>query len=452
MSESATIDAPAGQAGDNAWRGLIGIASEFVFETDIRGRFVHADTRPSLAWPPGVLTGQDSAALLAGSPDVRGCDPFRPTAPVTGIRAWLRRGDGGVVCLSFTTAPIVDAEGRITGAHGYANDFSDGSPRVTRMTDEIRRADVLDRVLQCTGREVLAPRMIAAALETLVRSMGAEGAAVAAMPDGGVPIASYQTGEGVVSVLRAAAGSLEELSACSIQYAGTDRRPVLAACCTARFGDRAVLLIWRHPATARWDDDDRRLIGSAANIVRMVLDHEAIRRELSSRARHDPLTGLLNRAAFMEDVTRHASRLDYDRSHGTLIVAGMDSLQAVNDRLGHEEGDATLVRTAALMRRIVRPADLLGRLEGDRFGIWMNGADRLTAAERAEGLRDVIREEFEHLLGAEGPVVGLSMGIATRRPGSDEDLDSMVQRANQAMDAVKQGGRGHWRVSLREGD
>ena len=56
--------------------------------------------------------------------------------------------------------------------------------------------------------------------------------------------------------------------------------------------------------------DDKLLIESAASLIRMVLEHETIQQEMARQARTDPLTGLLNRRAFLEELERHIDRLD----------------------------------------------------------------------------------------------------------------------------------------------
>jgi diguanylate cyclase (GGDEF)-like protein len=111
-------------------------------------------------------------------------------------------------------------------------------------------------------------------------------------------------------------------------------------------------------------------------------------------------------------------------------------------------GDHLLVHTALLLRNAVRPTDLVARVGGDEFALWLNGADHLTAAERAEQLRTQAPRELRELVGGDLPTPSLSIGIASRRPGSQEPLDSVMRRADLAMYEVKRNGRGHWRVAL----
>jgi diguanylate cyclase (GGDEF)-like protein len=227
-----------------------------------------------------------------------------------------------------------------------------------------------------------------------------------------------------------------------------DGRPILADICQSRFGERTGIAAWR-PADARvWDADDVRLIAASGKIIRMALEHEAIQREMLRQARTDPLTGLLNRRSFREEVLRHTDRADREGVPSTLMFVDLDHFKAVNDKLGHEVGDQVLVRTAAVLRDTVRPADLVARLGGDEFALWLGGADHMTAAERAESLRINVPKALAEITEDVSPRVTLSIGIATRAVRADEDIDGLIRRADEAMYEAKRNGRGHWRVSL----
>jgi diguanylate cyclase (GGDEF)-like protein len=109
-------------------------------------------------------------------------------------------------------------------------------------------------------------------------------------------------------------------------------------------------------------------------------------------------------------------------------------------------GDQLLRHGAELLRRTFQPTDLVARLGGDEFAVWLNGADHMTAAERAEQLRVEAPRASADLAGDAGNVA-FSIGIATRQPGSGEEIEELMRRADLAMYEVKRAGRGHWRVS-----
>jgi diguanylate cyclase (GGDEF)-like protein len=182
----------------------------------------------------------------------------------------------------------------------------------------------------------------------------------------------------------------------------------------------------------------------------MILEREAMHHEMALQARTDSLTGLLNRRAFLEEMERHAARQGRNNEPATLMFVDLDNFKPVNDRLGHDAGDDVLRQTATLLRKTFRPTDLVARLGGDEFAIWLNGADHMTAAERAEYLRDTVPRELADITGPDLPRVGVSIGIACRDATDAEPLDSLMRRADRAMYEVKRGGRGHWRVSLRK--
>ena len=105
-----------------------------------------------------------------------------------------------------------------------------------------------------------------------------------------------------------------------------------------------------------------------------------------------------------------------------------------------------------MLRKLVRPSDLIARLGGDEFAVWLSGADRMTAAERADQLCRTAGRELCDLLPEAVSALGVSVGIAMRQAGSPESIEDLTRRADMAMYEVKRGGRGHWRVSLLDGE
>jgi diguanylate cyclase (GGDEF)-like protein len=311
--------------------------------------------------------------------------------------------------------------------------------------------------------------MTRVALDTLANALGADGAAVFTIDTADVgdapgvgPVITHQAGvfppeapptdrrrigAPTADVLTAAGALLLAGSDVPVQTTTQDGRPVLVCPCHTRVGATAALLLWRGPGARLWDQDDRLLAGAATLVMRVVLEQDALQHEIGQQARTDGLTGLYNRRAFLEELPRHLDRLDRERECGTLMYVDLDNFKPVNDQLGHQVGDQVLILAAHMLRNLVRPTDLVARLGGDEFAVWMNGADHMTAAERAEHLRvNAPRILAEIAPGLDLPL-SMSIGIASRPAGSNESIENVMRRADVAMYAVKRGGRGHWRVS-----
>lgn len=426
------------------WRQFGAIAADILFEADASGRLTFTAPTTVLGWPAQALLGQPGHVLLQ---DRQEPDPFRFTAPVHRRHTWMQTMQGAPVCMALTLVPLLDEAGMHKGIRGIAVNVTAEERAEAETASALRRGQALDYILEQMRQEVLAPRMMRAVLDGASRALGAQGAAVLDLaPTAPIPVL-HQLGGAVEPLLPELLATLPEGIETTRTSVARDGRQILACPASTRFGDVVALVVWRTAETRAWDNDDFVLASSVTGLVRIVLEHESIQRELTKQARTDALTGLLNRRAFMEEAARRLDRLEAENLPASLMFIDLDGLKQLNDRSGHEAGDAALKLTSTLLRRTFRPTDLVARLGGDEFACWLDGADTFTAAERAEGLRVTAPHEFAHLVAGTECGMGMSIGIAMREPGSDESLDHLLQRADQAMYEVKRSGRGHWRVS-----
>ena len=217
----------------------------------------------------------------------------------------------------------------------------------------------------------------------------------------------------------------------------TDKRPLLACPWILPPACPGGLLLWRAPRSNPWTESDHDLAASVAMLLRVAIGAGM------GQVGIDRLTGIPNRRWFLDEADRHIDRLDQDVSVGTLLLVDIDDLRSVNLTLGRARGDRVLVQMAGQLRASVRPSDIVARVGADEFAIWQDGMDHLTAAERAEALCS--RRLFPDL--PDGHNVTLSIGIASRYPGSAQDVRTLLRRAHMAAREVKATGGGGWRVS-----
>ncbi|MCZ8134736.1 MAG: GGDEF domain-containing protein [Porphyrobacter sp.] len=169
-------------------------------------------------------------------------------------------------------------------------------------------------------------------------------------------------------------------------------------------------------------------------IASLTLRLEASRADLERLAHQDALTGIANRRAALRRLESWAA----EPVPIALALADLDHFKHVNDRLGHDGGDASLVHFAAMLRKLV-PADwLIARIGGEEFLLAARGLDPADFGARIEAVRTAIA--ITPLITPAGPWhLTASFGIAAR--SGTEGVDRLITRADTALYAAKQGGR-----------
>ncbi len=179
-----------------------------------------------------------------------------------------------------------------------------------------------------------------------------------------------------------------------------------------------------------------RLAARQVEVARLTA--ESSLRHLS---RQDSLTGLPNRALFLEEGQR---RIDAARQGDRvcLLHIDVDNFRRINDVLGETVGDDSLRAVGERLRHFVGPADLLARLGSDEFALLLTDCGANAAAELAGRL--VAGQEQPFTIGEQQFSVTVSVGVACL--GEQQALESLMQQAAMAMSVSRQDRRGGWEL------
>jgi diguanylate cyclase (GGDEF)-like protein len=293
------------------------------------------------------------------------------------------------------------------------------------------------------------PAFLKPVLTALLAPLGAVGAVIIALNGrGGKPVRLCESGDVPPALLRTT-----ELLVTGSQFPShglsADSHPVLAGPWQMPSMNPLVLVFWRDVGGKPWKKQDYPLVLTVAAAIGAFLGNAIPRpKEAPRHGVTDIVTGLPRARKFVTDLPRHFARLDREGLPGTMILVSIDGFSGLNAQLGKQRMDNVLRRTAELLNRVSRPTDVVARIDDGEFAVWLNGADHLTAAERAEQLREDSPGTL--VIASEGRPVTLSVGIAARRPGSPETVNILMQRADYAMHEAKKIGPGLWRVSQEE--
>lgn len=402
---------------DRHYRIVLDSASDVVFENvDGLLRWVSPSVTELLGWTPTELLGSSSVHLW--HPEDRDVAVAMRDAAAAGhpsrrtLRYRTKAGD--YLWVEMSLRPFVDQRGR-PGVAGSLRDVHEQVEAERALAMSERRY----RLLLENASDVVAhvnDGVVVWVSSSLVREMGW------ARSDWlGSPFARHVHPDDRASV----AGLWETTDA-----GGT-------ASTRIRVRDRTGVDHWVRLVAGPYADETGRVEG--ARVAFHVVDEEvAAERELELRARHDALTGLLNRSEVME---RLAAITTHDRRTAHLcavLFCDLDRFKLINDAFGHATGDDVLRVVAERVRASVRAADLTARVGGDEILVVLDGVQSLDDATR---IAEKVRHAVSRPIDVDGDEVTptVSIGVSVLHPG--ESVRPLVARADEAMYRAKRSGR-----------
>ena len=215
---------------------------------------------------------------------------------------------------------------------------------------------------------------------------------------------------------------------------GTVTAPAAGASAVRPADQTAILGIPEAEFTPRVRD---AIMGLMAEVDRLRQDLDRTKKrldEVESLADRDSLTPLLNRRAFVREMSRVQAMTERYNDPASLIYIDLDGLKEVNDRLGHAAGDALILHFAKTLLAHVRESDIVGRLGGDEFGIILSRATEPAALKKAEQLAAVLQQSpAEH----EGQRIPLSFAFGAYGFKQGQSPHDAIAAADKAMYAHK---------------
>jgi diguanylate cyclase (GGDEF)-like protein len=180
------------------------------------------------------------------------------------------------------------------------------------------------------------------------------------------------------------------------------------------------------------------VLGTSGGVIGLLRSQlEQVAANLASEANTDLVTAISNRRGFNDRFEMELDRAQRTGGPLSLVICDLDRFKAVNDELGHQEGDLALRRAAAALCASVRSIDLVARLGGEEFAVLLPDANRMEAYVVAERVRHGILEAF---IDHEVPITG-SCGVATYDDHAERRPDALMRAADAALYQAKAMGR-----------
>jgi len=177
----------------------------------------------------------------------------------------------------------------------------------------------------------------------------------------------------------------------------------------------------------------------------ILKENKKLLEELHKQATTDHLTGLLNRRALLQALRREVERIKSNHHKNTLCICFMDldNFKLINDTLGHEEGDRVLRNFASILKKILKPYDIVGRWGGDEFVAGIINCEYFDKPEvcRSCPYYQKLSEEIKRLGKCYAIPLGVSCGVS-KIPAETLDLEEALRVADRRLYIAKKTGRG----------
>lgn len=359
------------------YKDLVEISSDFSWEVDASGKFIFVSPQGALGYKPDELIGEAAREFVI-DPDESTPLPFTTNRKLDNIEMWMTNKDGSTACMVVSALPLVknddDSETWI-GCRGNCRDVTEERESEAALARARHREQLLNYIVGQIRDEIEPNDMLVAAATATARALGAAGSRIYRedlAADSFAIAAEYGNVEG----LEALHESISKLRAGEVMDIQIDNWSGLMATTQYRNEVNGALAMWKPAQEVPWDDDHRMMLTDVANQLGIANEQIANHERIVKLSRTDGMTGLLNRRAFYEEeLPRRISRLERSAQTAAMYNVDMDNFKRVNDVNGHQAGDEAILYLRDMMINFSRPRELVARLVGDEFAIWLDGID-----------------------------------------------------------------------------
>jgi diguanylate cyclase (GGDEF)-like protein/PAS domain S-box-containing protein len=419
------------------YRDLVEAASDFVWETDRHGRFVFLSGPGAFGYATRDLLGRLATDFVVDASPLP-YPVFQARDTVLQTDVWLQRADGTTSCQSITAVPIYDPDGNWCGTRGMGRDVTE-----LRETERAEKQRLLrDRLMSYLGEtirtEINPEKTLPAALSGTGLAIGADGGMIIA---GHPAAASYDIvswGEPLPDVdFPEAHAALIEQGSVDLMRGGLQLIGQLTEDAAAGDGRiNGAVLFWCRVDGRGFGDSDRAVLADVAAQIGHAIAQLKKFHEIVTISNTDSLTGVLNRRAFFADLERRLGRHAVAQTGGALVYLDINNLKALNDHAGHLAGDRAILTFAELIKAATRSSDLIARIGGDEFLVWLDGVTPEGAPARADAFLAQMGR-LEQLSVVPGKPLGVSIGMAIYDGTAPVSLDRLLAAADAAMYKAK---------------
>ncbi|NQV62023.1 MAG: diguanylate cyclase [Alphaproteobacteria bacterium] len=463
LARDSTFDVNFGRAlvaSRQLFKDLVSCSADFVWETDAEGCFAFVSGRGLLGYTPDELDGHPARDLLADpvadpvAQDGRdgGPNPFESQTPLDEVECWLLDRNDARVCVRVSCLPVFDDQGALQGVRGVCRDITEETLHQAALARAQER-ERLSRSIVDSIRDALTPdEMFSAAAAATAEAIKASHIWILrAGKNGRMDLAADRIAANApdIDILQEAeqsfAGDLAQ-----VRHVVLGAHQLLLVPCHFRHQPKGVLAVALEDAGIL--ENAATTLLDIASQLGIAIAQAEVQERLEELSSVDELTGLLNRRGFYDTVGKRIAQHKRQNRFGALLYIDMDHFKAVNDTHGHQVGDAALVALARLLSNgDGRESDISGRLGGDEFAVWLEETGPEGARHKAEELLAAAVTSLERFSGDAAHPLSISIGIALADPNIEEDLDSLIHRADQALYRAKRKGRGVAVLAERRG-